>query len=128
MIMMHEQSNVRAACLRMSRKRTFRIAFYEGLNRSLADEKHRLLRPERIDPRRGPQSIRCLDRDRRDIWTRRAKLVILALGTIAIARLSSSAIEASILDSRTLSRNAFYLFFSKFTRKNKKTNSFSLKI
>lgn len=30
--------------------------------------------------------------------------MILALGTIAIARLSSSAIEADILDSRTLPR------------------------
>lgn len=74
----------------------------EGLNRNLADEKHRLFRPERIDPRRGPQSIRCPDRDRRDIWTCRAKLVILALGTIAIARLSSSAIKAGILDSQRI--------------------------
>jgi len=39
----------------------------EGLNRNLADEKHRLLRSKRIDPRQGPQSIRCPDRDRRDI-------------------------------------------------------------
>lgn len=100
---MREQTNVRSACLRMPRKCVFRIAFYEGLNRSLANEKHRL--PERIDPRRGTQNIRCPDRDRRDIWTHRAKLVILALGTIAIARLSSSAIEASILDSRTFSQN-----------------------
>lgn len=105
LIVMHEK----AMCLRMHK------AFpNEGFNRNLTDEKHRLLRPKRIDPRRGLQSIRCPDRDRRDIWTCRAKLVILALGTIAIARLSSSAIEASILDSHTLPRNAFSLLSTKF--------------
>lgn len=97
-----------------------RIAFHdEGFNRNLADEKHRLHRAERTDPRRGPQSIRCPDRDRRDIWTCRAKLVILALGTIAIARLSSSAIEAGILNSRTLPHNAFSLLSAKFRMKER---------
>lgn len=75
----------------------------EGLNRSFTDEKHRLP---------GSRGYRTLEtRDCRvhvvpieieEIYgvAEQSSLVILALGAIAIARLSSSAIETGILDSR----------------------------